>query len=90
VSIELDCKLVVDGIAGKPNPRTDFGVLLCACKTLLMLLQNLSISFIQRQDNNVAHFLTRASLSFASYQEFYYLPFCIKTILMNEISSFLL
>jgi hypothetical protein len=69
-----------------PNPRTDFSVLLCACKTLLMLLQNLRISFIRRQANNITHLLARASLSFASHQEFDYVPSCIETILMNEIS----
>jgi hypothetical protein len=69
-----------------PNPRTDFSVLLCACKTLLMLLQNLRISFIRRQANNIIHLLARASLSFASHQEFDYVPSCIETILMNEIS----
>jgi hypothetical protein len=73
MSIELDCKQVVDGIVGKPNPRTDFGVLLCACKTLLLLLQNLRISFIRRQANNIAHSLARASLFFASHQEFDYI-----------------
>jgi hypothetical protein len=70
-----------------PNPRTDFSVLLCACKTLLMLLQNLRISFIRRQANcYITHLLARASLSFASHQEFDYVPSCIETILMNEIS----
>jgi hypothetical protein len=69
-----------------PNPRTDFSVLLCACKTLLMLLQNLRISFIRRQANNIIHLLARASLSFASHQEFDYVPSCTETILMNEIS----
>jgi hypothetical protein len=51
-----------------------------------MLSQTLRISFIRRQANNIAHLLARASLSFASHQEFDYVPSCIKTILMNEIN----
>jgi hypothetical protein len=56
VSMELD------SIVGKFNPGTDFGILLCRCKALLMLLQNLRINFIQKEVNNVAHLLERALL----------------------------
>ena len=86
VSIELDCKLVVDGIVGNPNSQTEFGAILSVCKAMLLLLQNLRISFIKRQANNVAHLLARASLSFASHQEFDYIPSCIVNVLMNERS----
>jgi ribonuclease HI len=86
VSIELDCKLVVDGVVGNPNSQTEFGAILSVCKAMLSLLQNLRISFIRRQANNVAHLLARASLSFASHQEFDYIPSCIVNVLMNERS----
>ncbi|CAJ2632610.1 unnamed protein product [Trifolium pratense] len=86
VSIELDCKLVVDGVASNPNSQTEFSVILSVCKAMLLLLQNLSIRFIMRQANNVAHLLARASLSFASHQKFDYISSCIVNVLMNERS----
>ncbi|KAK2404967.1 hypothetical protein QL285_054266 [Trifolium repens] len=86
VVIELDCKLVVDGITGKLNFRTEFGMLLYACKASLFALSNFRISFIRRQANNVAHLLARAALSFASRQEFDYIPSCIEVTLMNEMN----
>jgi hypothetical protein len=86
VSIELDCKVVVDGVVGNPNSQTGFGAILSVRKAMLLLLQNLRISFIRRQTNNVAHLLARASLSFASHQEFDYIPSCIVNVLMNERS----
>jgi hypothetical protein len=48
VSIELDCKLVIDGIVSNPNSQTEFGAILSVCKAMLLLLQNLRISFIRR------------------------------------------
>jgi ribonuclease HI len=63
VVIELDCKLVVDGIRGKLNFLTEFGTMLFACKASLSSLSNVRIRFIRRQANNIAHLLARASLS---------------------------
>jgi len=78
VSIELDCKLVVDGIKGCPIQRTEFSARLRACKRIMQSLPNFRISFIRRQANNVAHLLAReALLSYASRQVFYYIPSCI-------------
>jgi hypothetical protein len=86
VVIELDCKLVVDGIRGKLNFLTEFGTMLFACKASLSSLSNVRISFIRRQANNVAHLLARVALLFASREEFDYIPSCIEVTLMNEMS----
>jgi hypothetical protein len=61
-------------------------MLLYACKASLFALSNFRISFIRRQANNVAHLLARAALSFASRQEFDYIPSCIEVTLMNEMN----
>jgi ribonuclease HI len=66
VSIELDCKQVVDGISSNLSTNSMFGAILNTCKVSLMNRQNFKISFIRRQANNVAHLLARASLSYAS------------------------
>jgi ribonuclease HI len=57
VFIEPNCKLVVDGVVGNLNSKTEFGAILSLCKVMLLLLQNLRISFIRKQANNVAHLL---------------------------------
>jgi hypothetical protein len=64
VVIELDCKLVVDGIGGKLNLYTEFGAMLFVCKTSLSSLSNFRLSYIIRQANNIAHLLAKAALSF--------------------------
>jgi hypothetical protein len=64
----------------------EFGTLLYACKASLFALSNFRINFIMRQANNVAHLLARATLSFASRQEFDYIPFFIEVTLMNEMN----
>jgi hypothetical protein len=64
VSVELDCKLVMDGMKGSPIQRTEFSAILCACKRIMQSLPNFRISFIRRQANNVAHLLAREALSY--------------------------
>jgi len=86
VSIELDCKQVVDGISSNLNTNSMFGVILNTCKVSLMNHQNFKISFIRRQTNNAAHLLAKASLSYASSQVDDYMSSCIKTTIINEMS----
>lgn len=64
VSIELDCKQVVDDISNKIGTSFELGVVLNYCKASLSSLPNFKISFIWRQANNVGHLLARASLSY--------------------------
>jgi len=88
VSIELDYKLVVDGILDKSTNKSEFGKIMSDCKMLFSNYPNFKISFIKQQANFIAHFLARASKLYASYHIFDYissLPSYIFTILMNEI-----
>lgn len=85
VTIELDCKSVVDGIRGVCHSVTEFGSILSSCRNLLSLSQNYTVSFIRRQANLVAHSLARASRDFASIQIFDCSPACIFPLIMNEI-----
>jgi len=80
VSIELDCKLVIDDILGRLSYRREFN----ACKTSMHSLPNFRVNFVKKQANNVDHLLARAALSYANRQVFDYITSYIMTILMNE------
>jgi len=86
VSIELDCKHVVDGISSNLSTNSMFGAILNTCKVSLISHQNFKISFIRRQANNVVHLLARAPLSYASSHVHDYMSSCIKTTIINEMS----
>ncbi|WJX44042.1 hypothetical protein P8452_31070 [Trifolium repens] len=83
VSIELDCKPVVDSIMDTSNNHSEFGKIMSACK-LLQQYPNFKISFIRRQANLVARTLARASKLYASHQVFESIPSCILPIMINE------
>jgi len=70
VSIELDCKQVIDDISRRLNTSSLFGAIIDICKTSLGIYQNLKISFIKRQAYSVVHLLARASLSYTSSHNF--------------------
>jgi len=85
VHIELDCKLVVDGIVDSSNNQSEFGNIMANCRALLQHFPNFKISFVRRQANYVAHSLARESQLHTRHQVFDLIPPCITTILMNEI-----
>jgi hypothetical protein len=60
--------------------------MLHAYKALLLSLSNFRTSFIMRQASNVAHLLARATLSFASRQDFDYILSCIEFVLLTEMN----
>jgi ribonuclease HI len=66
VTIELDCKSVVDGVVGNITSVAEHGTIIRKCKTLLNCLQNFKVNFIWRQANLVAHTLARESSLYAS------------------------
>jgi ribonuclease HI len=86
VSIELDCKQVVDGISNNIGTNSEFGAILRSCKVSLSFFPNFKISYVRRQANNVAHSLARASLSYDSSHCHDHMPSCIEYIVMNEMS----
>jgi len=55
VSIELDCKQVVDDITKRLNPGSMSDTIIDICKTSHRTNQNFNISFIKKQTNSVAH-----------------------------------
>jgi hypothetical protein len=67
MSIELDCKLVVEGVIDSSSNRTELGTILKLCRSLLSFYPNFEISFISRQANCVAYHLARASKLNASH-----------------------
>jgi len=86
VSIELDCKQVVDGTTRGLNTNFMFGAILDICKASLRIYQNFKISFIWRQANSVAHLLARASLSYVSPHVHDHMSSCIENIIINKMS----
>lgn len=85
VSIEMDCKPVVDSVISNPVPQTELGDILLACKQRLLVFffffSNFGLSFISRQANHVVHSLRRVSYLFASHHTFDYIPPCIVVLL---------
>lgn len=85
VQIELDCKLVVDGIMNKSNNQLDFGNIMSNCRPLLQQFRNFKISFIRRLTNYAAHTLDIVSKSYASHNVFDLISSRITPIILNEI-----
>ena len=73
VSIELDCKLVVDGILDTYIKQSEFGKIMYDCRMLLSNYPNFKISFVRPETNFVAHSLATASKLYASYYVFDYI-----------------
>ena len=86
VSIELDCKQVVDNITRRLNINSMFGAIIEICKTSLKIYHNFKISFIRRQTNSIAHLLTWMSLSYVSSHFHNYMSSCIVIVIINEMS----
>jgi ribonuclease HI len=86
VMFELDCKTVVEDVHSSKVNYSEYGLLIDDCKSLLSNHTNYLVVFTRRQTNGSAHALARAALSHASRITFHYIPNCIATFIMNEIS----
>jgi ribonuclease HI len=86
VSIELDCKQVVDGISNNIGTNSELWAILNSCKAPLSFFPNFKISYVRWQANNVAHSLARASLSYASSHCHDHMTSCIKYNVMNKMN----
>lgn len=84
VQIELDCKLVVDGIMNKSNDQSNFGNIMSNCRPLLQQFPNFKIRFIRILANYVAHTLHIVSKSYASHNVFDLISSCTTPIILNE------
>ena len=57
ITLEMDCKEVVDACHSIRTDYSEFGSLIKECKTLFSHGTNLKLCFIKRQANRVAHAL---------------------------------
>ncbi|KAM6544531.1 hypothetical protein CsatB_025267 [Cannabis sativa] len=63
-SIETDCLVVVQAIRSSTKMLSLFGQIILECKQLLLELKHVSIYFVKRSANVVAHNFARASVLF--------------------------
>lgn len=61
VTIESDCLTVVQAIEGSYPMRSHFGQLVEECRLHMQRLKNISLFFVKRSANTVAHKLARES-----------------------------
>lgn len=66
VVVEMDSKLVVDGIASRDVVWTELGSILSSCRRILDNNHLITVRFIRRDANEVAHRLARAAKDFPS------------------------
>jgi len=78
VSIKLDCKQVIDDKIRRLNISFLFGAIIDICKV--------SLIFIMRQVNSVAHLLATTSLSYASSYIQDHIPSYIEIVIINKMS----
>jgi ribonuclease HI len=85
VIFETDSKCAVDAIYNLHSGTSEFSVIICNIKHILMSNPNFVVKFIKRQANMVAHTLARAAISWSSRYSFETVPLCIATYLNNEM-----
>jgi hypothetical protein len=83
IIIEIDCMQVVQAIQSKQKNNTEIGAIIDCCRHLISLYENCSISYVQRQTNQVAHDLARASRFIA---HLHVLNSCTESTIMNEMN----
>lgn len=86
VVLELDCKTITYGINTSSAGVTDNYVILGKCLEALTSLSNSVVSFVGRQVNYIAHTLTKMARLNSSSKVFNYIPYCIQTVILNEMS----
>jgi len=85
VVFETDCQLVVNAVLGNNSYVNELGILLSNCRTLLFFNASYALAYVGRQANRVAHNLARASILHASPTTFYHSPYCIHSIILDEM-----
>nr|KYP31420.1 hypothetical protein KK1_048281 [Cajanus cajan] len=86
VCVETDCKQVADHLNSPQVLHSEYGIIINQCRSLLRSHQNLQVRFIRRQANRVAHTLARVARSSASHHFFNFIPPCIASLIINEMS----
>jgi len=85
VAFETDCQVVVNALLNNSLFVNELGSLLSNCRTLLSSSASYTLAFIRRQANRVAHNLARVSILHASPSIFNHPPYCIHSLIMDEI-----
>ncbi|KAK6161535.1 hypothetical protein DH2020_004916 [Rehmannia glutinosa] len=86
VVIETDAKYVVDGLLSLELGDSEFDTILIECRNLLQGEPNLSVDFIRRGGNMVAHRLAKESFSFGSPFVWSDPPPCIVKLLVDDVA----
>ncbi|KAM6595665.1 hypothetical protein CsatA_006189 [Cannabis sativa] len=86
VILESDCLRVISDIQSNKNMVSPYGHIILECKALCAEIGNISLSFVKRSANRVAHQLARSSLSeadriFTSLS----LPFVISSLVLDDL-----
>lgn len=85
ISIKLDCLLVVNGVQGEPNRKSEFGTLISYSQHFLNHFQSFKVSYVRRQTNCVAHNFARVSRFHASSSVHNFISVYIETLICNEM-----
>jgi ribonuclease HI len=86
VDFEVDSKITRDAFHSRTTDVSEFGNIIGACRDLFSTsFTNSRVEFIRRQANAAAHALAREATSLASPNIYYDIPFCIETIIINEM-----
>ncbi|KAK6126239.1 hypothetical protein DH2020_040011 [Rehmannia glutinosa] len=86
VVIETDAKYVVDGLLSSVMGDSEFDTILYECRKLLQGEPDLSVGFVRRGGNKVAHRLAKESFSFDSPFVWSDPPPCIVKLILDDVS----
>jgi hypothetical protein len=83
---ESDIKFFVDVVTSRQLGTFEFNIVISHIKSLLLLVPNFEITFVNRQTNMIVHSLARATYSLPSHFIFESISYCIDNYLVNEIN----
>ncbi|XP_074368461.1 uncharacterized protein LOC141708634 [Apium graveolens] len=87
VIVETDSLLTVRAVLGKQEYALEIGHVIEHCKLLLQLLPEVSVSFVRKQANKLAHSLARIPCSIYCYNVFTSLPTHLLETIANDFFS---
>lgn len=85
VVFKLDCQVIANHDKTPRKEVSEYGIIVRACHDFLSSSANFGVSFVRREENNVAHSLAKAILFLASSSIFYHVPPCIEPLIFNEM-----
>ncbi|GAU50953.1 hypothetical protein TSUD_411410 [Trifolium subterraneum] len=85
VQFESDSKVLIEAIHMKRRGNSEFLSIVHDILSLMSSFINFEVKFVRRQANLVAHTLARAVNSWASFHRFENIPFCIESLVFNEM-----